>query len=253
LIWFGAARVACRRPLLAACFAALLAATNMLQWRLGVFDGATARDIAPAGLALFLGSKLAVVLALSLAGLRLAADAAMPLRRAIALDRRQVRWLLGTLAFIPLALLLRIAVQAAVGSVLTPLGAGRAAVTAVTLGLYMLLIFTLYARINPGWTGVMLGDRDAGLRWSWAATRGRAVGLVALFLAALVPPLAIHFAANFALLGDAVLQRAIVLTLDGAVMLMFTLVATGAYVFIYRQVRQTPAAAPDTAMPLPAA
>lgn len=234
-IWRAAGSLAVRRPFLFLAISVALAATDVLLWRMGLFDAPAAR---PGGgaMAAFVAIKLALLCTWALAALRLAEAPDLPLGATLSLDGRQVRWLAGALSIFPLLLALRL--------VLTKLAAlalpePRTALIA-GLALYLLLSLALLVRLLPGWVGALLGDRKATLPWSWRATRGHVLASAALVVTAIAPPIALHVGLNLFWLAEAPPPRLLSLVADGALMALAVLVAMASYRALWLRAKAAP-------------
>lgn len=224
-IWRAAIALATRRPFLFLIVSLLLAGTDVMLWRMGVYDGAKA----PAGAgAAFLIAKLAILLVWALLALRLVDGPGRSAGAALRLDRRQLGWLAGTLLALPLLFGLRLALTRLAALALQP----RPALIAGLI-LYLAISLTLLVRLLPAWIGVLLGDDEATLGWSWRATRGRVVSSVLLVILAIAPAAALHVGLNLFWLADAPAIRAGMLLADGAVMALLVGIAVASYRALY--------------------
>ena len=224
-IWRTAIALPRRRPLLFLIVSLLLAGTDLMLWRMGVYDGAKA----PAGAgAAFLIAKLAILLVWALLALRLVDRPGRSIGLALRLERRQLGWLAGTLPALTLLFGLRLALTRLAGLVLEP----RAALVA-GLVLYLAISLTLLVRLLPAWIGVLLGDDEASLGWSWRATKGRVIGSVLLVILAIAPAAALHIGLNLFWLAQAPTVRAATLLVDGAVMALLVTIAITSYRALY--------------------
>lgn len=224
-IWRAAVALPARRPFLFLIVSLLLAGTDVMLWRMGVYDGAKASGGAGAA---FLIAKLAILLVWALLALRLVDGPDRSIGAALRLDRRQWGWLVATLFALFLLLGLRLALTRLAGLALAP----RAALIAGLI-LYLAISLTLLVRLLPAWIGVLLGDHEASLGWSWRATRGKAAGSVLLVILAIAPAAALHVGLNLFWLAGAPAVRAIMLLVDGAVMALLVAIAVTSYRALY--------------------
>jgi hypothetical protein len=224
-IWRTAMALPFRRPFLFLFVSLLLAGTDIMLWRMGVYDGARA----PAGAnAAFLIAKVAILLVWALLSLRLVDGPDRLIGAALRLNRRQLGWLAGTLPALALLFGLRLALTRLAALALAP----RAALI-VGLILYLAISLTLLVRLLPAWIGVLLGDDEASIGWSWRATRGRVASLVLLVILAIAPIAALHIGLNLFWLAEAPAVRAATLLADGAVMALFVAIAMASYRALY--------------------
>ena len=224
-IWRAAIALPARRPFLFLIVSLLLAGTDLMLWRMGVYDGAKA----PAGaVAAFLIAKLAILLSWALLALRLVDGPDRSIGAALRLDRRQLGWLAGTLPALALLFGLRLALTRLAGLALEPKPALIAG-----LVLYLLIALTLLVRLLPAWVGVLLGDDAASLGWSWRAMKGRVIGSVLLIILAIAPAAALHIGLNLFWLAQAPAVRAATLLIDGAVMALLVAIAMASYRALY--------------------
>ena len=251
-VWRRAGTAAAQRLPLFLAASLALAGTNVMLWTMGVYDGASRAEIGGGALAAFLLVKVVILLGWALASIRLAHDPERAAGELLKIDRRQAGWIAGMLLLLPVMLGLRIVLTQAAGAVLGPLGADPKATLAAGLVLYLVLSLFVLVRILPGWAGVLIGDREAGLGWSWAATRGSVLRSIGLVLAAVVPMGAVHFGNNLLWVPDVPALRAATLLADGAIMALYVLVAASAYVTLYHRAKAK-AAAPAPRMALAAA
>jgi hypothetical protein len=214
-----------RRPLLFLIVSLLLAGTDVLLWRMGVYAGARASAGASAA---FVIAKLGILLVWALLGLRLMDSPEASLGAALRLSRRQLGWLAATLLALPLLFGLRLALTQLAGLALEP----RTALIAA-LVLYLAISLILLVRLLPAWIGVLLGDNGASLGWSWRATKGAVTPSVLLVITAIAPAAALHIALNLFWLADAPAFRAATLLVDGVVMALLVAIAMAAYRALY--------------------
>ena len=224
-IWRAAIALPARRPFLFLVVSLLLAGTDLMLWRMGIYDGAKA----PAGTGVaFLIAKLAILLSWALLALRLVDGPDRSIGAALRLDRRQLGWLAGTLPALALLFGLRLALTRLAGLALEP----RTALIAA-LVLYLVISLILLVRLLPAWIGVLLGDNGASLGWSWRATKGAVTPSVLLVITAIAPAAALHIALNLSWLADAPAFRAATLLVDGVVMALLVAIAMAAYRALY--------------------
>jgi hypothetical protein len=215
--------------------AALLTGTDLLQWRIGLFDGVTGASADRGLLAFLLVSKLTITLAWLLVTVRLAHDpATFSLLR---LTRRQLLWLGGLLLILPVALAVRLVLQKVLGALLAPLEPDPRTVMLAGVLAYLAMFMWLQVRFIPALIGVLLGNAEAGLGWSWRRTRGLVLSFIATLLLALLPLFALHFGNSLIWTPEAPVLRLAVLLFDGAVMAALILVGSGAYVSLYRSAK----------------
>ena len=236
-VWRSAWSAILRRPLPFLAASLALSGTNVMLWRMGVYEGAARGETGGAALASFLLTKLIVLLAWGLAAMRLVDDPRLPAAKLLRIDRRQAAWLGGMLLMLPLLLTLRISIAKAVGALLAPFAPDPRAAAATALLLYLAASLGLLVRILPGWAGVMIGDREAGLAWSWRASRGQALRSIGLLFAALLPAGAVHFGNNLLWLSKLPALRAATLLADGAIMALYVAIAAAAYVSLHRRAK----------------
>jgi hypothetical protein len=224
-IWGAAIVLPLRRPLVFLIVSLLLAGTDLMLWRMGVYDGARA----PAGAgAAFMIAKLAILLVWALLGLRLVDRPDRPIGSALHLDRRQLGWIAATLPALAVLFGLRLALTRLAGLAFE----SRTALIAGLI-LYLAISLALLVRLLPAWIGVLLGDREASLGWSWRAMKGRVVSSVLLVILAIAPAAALHIGLNLFWLTDATAVRAAMLLADGAVMALFLTIAMASYRALY--------------------
>jgi hypothetical protein len=216
----------------------LLAGTDAMLWDMGVYDGAARAEVGTGALAGFLVAKLLVLLVWGLAALRLVDDPARSLGSALKIDRRQAGWIAGMLLLLPLLAALRMTLTRLAEAVLAPLGADPKAPIIVGAVLYLCVSLSLLARILPGWAGVLIGDRQAGLAWSWRASRGAVLRSVALLMLAIAPAAILHFGINLFWLSGNPLLRAVTLLADGAIIAFFVTIAAAGYATLYYRARR---------------
>ncbi|QPQ55397.1 hypothetical protein IC614_01945 [Allosphingosinicella flava] len=230
--WGRAAQVAAARPLpfLAATLA--LAGTDFLLWQMGVFDGIKGRDADRALLATFLIGKLLIILIWLLASFRLAADswAGSVLR----LDKKQGLWIGGLFLFMPVALAFRVALTKIAAILMAPLGPDPRIISLGGIALYLMTIMYFQMRFAPALIGVLLGDGEASLRWSWRAMKGKVGAAIAAIVGMMLPLFAIHYGISLYWLPQSSVARGAVLLFDGAVMAFLMLASSAAYIAIYR-------------------
>ncbi len=256
--WAMAAATIAGRPLPFVTAAALLTATDLLAWKLGMFDGARSAEADRGLLIAFIVSKLLIIVGWLLTSVRLAFDPADP--RPLRLGRRQISWLGGLLLVMPVALLARFIIQKLVGTLLAPIGPDPRTVLLLSVLTYLAAFLYLQLRLMPSLIGGLLRDREAGLGWSWRGTRGIAGRFVAIILLAMLPLFVLHFGNSLVWLPSAAGPRFLVLTFDGAVMAALLLTASASYVALYRaaksnltrQAPEGPALAGAVAYPAPA-
>lgn len=236
-VWRRATDAALRRLPLFLAASLALAATNLMLWTMGVYDGLKREEIAGGALVAFLLVKLVLLFAWALASIRLAHDPERPAGTLLRISRRQAGWIGGMLLLVPAMLGLRVALTRAVGAVLEPFGADPKAALAVGAVLYLVLALIVLVQILPAWAGVLVGDREVGLGWSWRATRGSALRSLGLMLGALLPMGAVHFGNNLLWLSDVAAVRAVMLLADGAIMALYVMVAGAAYVTLYERAK----------------
>ena len=159
-----------------------------------------------------------------------------PLATALRVDGRQLRWLDGRLLALPPLFLLRLALTRLAGLALPD---PRTALVAGMI-LYLLLSLARIVRLLPALIGVLLGDREAGLGWSWRATRDRTIGSVALILFALAPLLGLHVGINLFWLAEAPIVRLVLLVTDGPVMALVMMVAMASYRALWLRAKAAP-------------
>jgi hypothetical protein len=232
-VWRTGIALPVRRPLLFLLVSLLLAGTDLMLWRLGIYDGAS-----PAGgdVATVLAIKLALLFLWALAALRMADAPERPVGDALRVDKRQALWLAGTL----LALALLFGLRLALTKLATlALPAPRTALV-VGLLLYLIVSLLLLVRALPGWAGALLGDREAALGWSWRATRGRVAGSTAIVLLAILPPLALHVGLNLFWLAELPSLRLALLLADGAVMALTVAIAMASYRCLWLRAKAAP-------------
>ena len=204
------------------------------MWAMGVLDGVKATETGPAALASYILIKLALITAFLIVGLRIAGGAESGLLK---LSGRQVKWLIGLIGFMIVALALRFVLTKAMGSVLKPLGADPVTILLAGLACYLLIVFYVQMRLMPALIGVLLGDAAANLRWSWSAMKGHTIGAIATVVIVCAPFFALHLGNNIAWLPKNDIGRAAMLLFDGLVMAAFIQTSTAAYVLIYRKAR----------------
>lgn len=231
-IWRDQAALVARRPCLFLLVSLALAGTDLLLWRIGVYDGMQATTEASRG---FLLAKLAILLGWALLALRLVGAPERPIGSALRLDRRQLGWLAGALLALPLLFGLRFALTKLAGLGLAP----RAALLAGLI-LYLVISLILLVRLFPALIGTLLGDRTVSLRWSWRATGGRVPSAVLLVLLALAPLLALHVGLNLMSMTQGAALRATLLLADGAVMALLMATAMAAYRTLYLMAKAAP-------------
>ncbi len=241
--WGGGAAIVRGRPVPFLVATALLIGTDMLQWRIGLFDGVPASQADKGLLAAFLVGKLVVSLGWVLAGLRLAHDVATP--RLLALSKRQLLWIGGFFLLMPVALVARTVLTQA----LMPLGLDPRATLLLGILAYLALFLYLQVRLMPAFVGVLLGDPDASLGWSWRATRGLALPFIVALILSAAPLFTLHFGNSLIWLPEAFAARVLVLAFDGAVMAALLLVSSSAYAGLYGRAEKRDA----IAAPLPPA
>jgi hypothetical protein len=230
--WGRAAQVVVARPLPFAIAALMLAATDFLLWQIGAFDGVKAGDPDRGLLALFLVGKLLIILAWLLSSFRLAADPATP--SLLRLSKRQGLWIMCLFLIMPLALAARMVLTKGAGLALAPLAPDPRTISLLGIALYLMAFMYFQMRLFPGLVGVLLGDKEASLRWSWRAMKGRVLASVAVIIGTMLPLFAIHFGNSVYWLPEGATARAIVLLFDGAIMAFLMLSSSAAYVSIYR-------------------
>lgn len=224
-IWRAAFALPARRPLLFLIVSLLLAGTDVMLWRMGVYDGAKASGGASAA---FLIAKLAILLVWALLALRLVDAPGRSIGAALRLDRRQLAWLVVTLLALPLLFGLRLALTRLAGLALAP----RATLIA-GLVLYLVISLTLLVRLLPAWIGMLLEDQEASLGWAWRETRGKVTGSVLLVILAIAPVAALHIGLNLFWLAEAPAVRAMTLLVDGLVMALLVAIAVTSYRALY--------------------
>jgi hypothetical protein len=232
-IWRAAAGLAARRPFLFLFASLLLAGTDLILWRMGVYDGGAARANAGAKAA-FLAGKLVVLLVWALLALRLAQAPVAPLREALRLDRRQAGWIAGMLLLLPFLFALRVALTRLAALVIPD--PDRALIAALIL--YLAVSLALLVRLLPAWIGVLLGDREASLAWSWRATQKRVAGSVLLVIAAIAPAAALHIGLNMFWMARAPFLRVAALLADGAAMALLMAIAMASYRALYLRAKR---------------
>ena len=241
--WRTAAERIAVRPLPFLIAAALLTGTDLLLWKAGLMDGGRPTEASRPLLALFLVSKLLITLGWLLASIRLAADPSTP--RLLALGRRQLLWIGTLLLLMPLALAARLVLQKAIGAALAPLAPDPRTVLLLGIAAYLAVFLYLQVRLLPALVAVLLGDPEAGLRWSWRGTEGRGLAFAAIILLAVLPLFALHFGISLGWLPEGEWARLTALALDGAVMAALLLVGSAAYVGFYGKVKKARGGEPD--------
>jgi hypothetical protein len=134
-------------------------------------------------------------------------------------------------------LAVRLAYKRTIGTLLAPLDPDPRTVLLAGVLAYLAMFMWLQVRFMPALTGVLLGDAEAGLGWSWRRTRGLVLGFIATLLLALLPLFALHFGNSLIWTPEAPALRLAVLLFDGAVMAALILVGSGAYVSLYRRAK----------------
>ena len=234
-IWAKSLEIMRARPGLFLIAAALLAATNFQMWAMGVLDGAKAADAGAAALVSYVLIKLVIITAYLIASLRLAGGAEA---RLLALSGRQLKWLAGLIVFMILALAFRAAVTKGAALLLMPLGAGKMTVLLSGLAVYLLSFMYVQMRLTPALIGVLLGDLNAGLRWSWAAMKGEGAKAIGAVIVVMAPLFAIHLGDNLIWVPEGGIARAALLLFDGFVMAAFIQTSTVAYATIYLKAKE---------------
>ena len=231
-VWRQIATFAARCPALFLLASLALAATDLLLWRLGLYDG----ERPPGGpAAAVLLAKVAILPLWALLALRLLDDPGKRPGEALRLDGRQFKWLAGTLLLLPLLFGLRLALTRLAGLVAAPPAALIAGMV-----LYLILSLILLVRLLPALIGVLIGDQVASLAWSWRATSGRALASVVFILAVLAPLVALHVGFNLGALRQAATARAVLLILDGAAMALLMASAMAGYRALYLKAKAAP-------------
>ena len=234
-IWRAALSVAARRPLLFLIAGLLLAGTDLMLLAMGVYDGAGAQASAGAK-AGFLLVKIGVLLVWGLLVLRLAGQPDLSLAGALRLNRRQTGWIAIMLPALALLFALRIALTR-LAQLLLP--DPRAALIA-GLVLYLPVSLALLVRLLPAWIGVLLGDEQATLSWSWQAMRGQVIRAGLIVILAIAPVAAIHVGLNLFPMGGARALRVAALLADGVVMALFIAVAAASYRCLWLRAKAAP-------------
>jgi hypothetical protein len=232
--WRAAAGTIAERPLPFVIAAALLTGTDLLQWKLGAFDGVPAAQADKGLLATFLIGKLVVTLGWILASLRLLDGRSAGLLK---LGKRQLLWIGGLFLLLPLMLLFRVVLQRVAGAALAPLAPDPRTVLLVGILFYLGAVLYFQVRLIPALIGVLVGDEEAGLRWSWRGTRGLAGAFIAALLLTMLPLFALHFGNSLVWLPEAAAARFLVLAFDGATMAFLLLASCAAYLGHYRRTK----------------
>jgi len=235
-IWRKAAGTATARPLPFVAVSLLLTGTTFLQWKMGIFDGVKGPEADRGLFLLFVFGKLVVILTWLLASLRLAADVSAP--SLLSLTKKQALWIGALFLIMPGALIVRMLLGKILGTLLGPLDLDPRIVLLLSMATYLAIFFYVQMRLMPALIGVLIGDAQASLRWSWRAMKGRALPAILLVLGTMLPLFFIHFGNGALWLPESAPLRAAVLLFDGIVMAFLMLASSAAYVQIYTAARE---------------
>ena len=216
-----------RRPLVVLGFVLILLATNLLRFWMGAADPSGSRFITAGGW-LFQLLRVALVTWMHVAALRLAADLALPARRLWRIAGGQALWFHGLTLVALAAFVVRGQVGKVAGGFFTPTGLDSLADAASTLA-GLAASYAMFLPFQPGFASVMVAERAATVRWSFAAMRGQFVRALATVTALVALPALLRRSGLGLLQSGTAGALALTSSLDAVLSVILILLATAVY------------------------